>query len=350
MSHKRQQGYMLLALLLVLFVSGTSFVIGAIDTRQSLALREQSEVTRQLALAKEALLAYAASTPALFGNDIGPGYLPCPDADNSALPDAASSYSEDDTDALCPAGLTLGRLPQYVVTEAGNYPLNSHFAGRDQQFWYAVSPLHLRTSSNTPSSNKTNAALSRLTLDGTSRIVALIIAPGEALDTQDRASNPLLYSNYLDGTNGSSATSFISSYSANPAQFNDSLVAITHDELMHYVGTVVAARLQQQLETAYGSYPNCLVYNWFGTNYTICPYVHSSFLSAWAGDWIAAEQWNAYSGSTFNYMGNNYYNLSRTLYYHTTPGLPQVRFFGCNSMNFQLSFGAGITRQGDSCG
>jgi hypothetical protein len=349
-----QQGYILLALLLILFVSGSSFMLSAVSTTQSVALREQAEVARQLAEAKAALLAYAANTPGLYADAIGPGYLPCPDADNSGLPDAAVG-DEDDPDALCPSGLQLGRLPEEVVTDAGKFPLNSYYAGRDQQFWYAVSPLHLRTSTNTASGNKTNSALTRLTLDSTAGIAALIIAPGAELPTQDRQANPLLYSNYLDGTNGSSSTNFKSQYVENPELFNDQVVAITHNELMQHVGMAAAARLQKELDADYAAngndYPNCLIYNWYGELYYICPYVRSLFFNAWNGGWISAEQWNAYSG-TYSYAGNTYYNLSRTLF-NRTPSLywpnPYVRFYGCSNMTFILTYGQGVRRQGDTC-
>lgn len=354
MARLHQRGYVLLALLLVLFVSGSSYMLNAIGSRQSAALQDQQELSRQMAQAKAALLAYAANTPGLYADVIGPGYLPCPDANNNGLPDATSS-DETDPDALCPTGLSLGRLPEYIVTDNGRFELNSRYANLDEQFWYAVSPLHLRTSFNTLANNKTSSTLTRLTLDSTSRIAALIIAPGEALETQDRIDNPLLYSNYLDGTNGSSTTNYISQYSANPDLFNDRVLAITHDELMQYVGHAAASRLQQELDNDYedngNDYPTCLIYFWSGTNYYLCPYVNNEFMNAWDDGWISAEQWDAYSG-TYNYYGTTYYNLSRTLYQRNPLSMsntPYVRFSGCTSMNFVLYHDSGIERIGDTC-
>lgn len=354
MARLPQHGYVLLALLLVLFVSGSSYMLTAFGNRQAAVQQEQQERSRQLAQAKAALLAYAANTPALYDDAIGPGYLPCPDADNSGLPDAVSG-DEEDPDALCPASLSLGRLPEQVITATGRFELNSRYADADEQFWYAVSPLHTRTAYNTVANNRTNASLTRLTLDSTSRIAALVIAPGEALETQDRIDNPLLYSNYLDGTNGSSATNYISQYSVNPAQFNDQVLAITHDELMQVAGHAAATRIKQELDADYAAngndYPTCLIYFWAGTNYYLCPYVDSEFMNAWDGGWVSAEQWDTFSG-TYSYFGVTYYNLNRTLYMRNPlsfSNAPYVRFSGCTNMNFVLRYTSGIERSGNSC-
>lgn len=345
----KQKGYVLLAMLLVFFVSGSSLMINALNNRQSTAVREQLELQVQMAAAKEALLAYASNTSTLYADLIGPGYFPCPDMDNDGLPDLASL---SDPHSLCASSTTVGRLPKYVPLPSNNkFDLSSAFANLDKQFWYAVSPLHLRTTYNTSASNKTNASLSRLTLDGTSNIVALIIAPGDALDTQNRASNRTLPSNYLDGTNGSSATNFISQYTANPEQFNDQVLAITHDELMQALGRNVAARIRFELETDFtvndNNYPSCFQYS--GNSY--CPWIHQSFKNSVNGGWLNAEGWNAHS-STFTYSGSTYYFLTQSVYTRISAAAdPTIYFFGCAQMVFTLNHVNinGVTRAGDTC-
>jgi hypothetical protein len=329
-------------------------MLTAASNRQSATSRDQQELSYQMAQAKAALLAYAANTPALYADAIGPGYLPCPDADNSGLPDATTA-DEEDPSALCPSGLSLGRLPEYVMTANGRFDLNSHYANLDEQFWYAVSPQHLRTSFNTAAVNKTSTSYSRLTLDSSSQIAALIIAPGEALETQNRADNTLLSSNYLDGTNGSSATNYISQYAANPALFNDKVVAITHSELMQVTGHAAATRLKQELDAVYAAngndYPDCLIYNWAGTDYYLCSYLAANFTNAWQGGWITAENWDSYS-ATYTHYGTQYRNLNRTLYVRnptTFSNTPYVRFSGCLNMNFVLYHDSGIVRSGNAC-
>lgn len=343
MASRRQHGYVLLSLLLVLFVSGSSYMLTAFNNRQSTALKDQQELIRQLAEAKAALLAYAASTPELFNQAIGPGYLPCPDTDNSGLPDVASG-SETDPAGLCPIGTTLGRLPQYVPTNNGDMKLNNYYAGVDRQFWYAVSSLHLRTSNNTPSSDKTNSNLARLTLDGTTGIAALIFAPGEALETQDRISSDTLYSNYLDGTNGSNASNFISTYTANPELFNDTVIAITHSELMQFLGARMTDRIQAELASYHednNDYPTGILYS--GTYYA-----QQSFFSEIANGWLASESWNS---------NNNYccgYRISNRTYYTTYSHADgsdafSLRFFGCTNMTFSISIAGSFSRTGESC-
>lgn len=331
-----QQGYVLLAMLLVMFVSGTSFMLSAVDTRQTVALREQQELVRQLALAKEALLAYAANTSALYADAMGPGYLPCPDANDSGLPDVASGL-ESSTSGLCPSTTTLGRLPEYVPTPNGDFRINDYYADVDQQFWYAVSNLHLRTSTTTTSSNRTDSSLARLSLDGTGDIVALIIAPGDAFASQDRSSNQTLYSNYLDSGNGQSSA-YVSS--GNPDSFNDQIIAITHDELMQFVGASMASRIREELSSYYqtnGGYPWG---NSFGNNY----YAQEDFFTEISNDWLGTEGWNQNQNAGWGYRRSQ-----RTYYQSSLSSTFSFHMHGCSGMRFQMTASGTFTRTGSNC-
>src|SRR5687768_6423441 len=79
----KQKGVVLLLLLLIFLVGGTSMMIGTFDNRQDLYLRQQAELSNQLQLAKEALLAFAANSSAIYNNTRGPGFFPCPDTENT---------------------------------------------------------------------------------------------------------------------------------------------------------------------------------------------------------------------------------------------------------------------------
>lgn len=345
-SKLRQQGYVLLALLLVFFVSGSSLMISAMNNRQSTALKEQQELHIQMAAAKAALLAYAANTPSLFENAIGPGYLPCPDTDINNNGVGPTTCTATATSQM------LGRLPEYVLDSNGSkFSFNGYYADVDQQFWYAVSPYHLRETNEDfrNARNRTDANYNRLKLDGVDDIAALIIAPGSALATQDRASNQNLYSNYLDGTNGSSATDYFSAYSENPDAFNDTVIAITHDELMQVAGYSMVARLKAYLDAAHA-----------GTSYPASCYlsgtqrVQLTYFNAIKHDWSDTEDFDLRSTSPY-YSGYcpapfvYYYRPSQTYYTRTSNDTATIYFQGCNLMTFQITYGGGITRVGDTC-
>lgn len=251
MTKRIEQGYVLLALLLLLFVSGSSLMISTIDNRQSTALVEQSELSRELLLAKESLLAYAANSASLNLDSIGPGFFPCPDM--------ITSDSNPQPAATCDADLPLvGRLPEYVDLGGTRYRFNAKYSGIDEQFWLVVAPRYVYHSTNSASQRRstrrthkteTYSAPYRMKLDGSGDFVAFVIAPGEALNTQDRAGGADHYANYLDGQNGANNFNYYSSYDANPAAFNDQVIGITLDEYMQTVGSTVASHIMQGLES-----------------------------------------------------------------------------------------------------
>lgn len=347
MNSPRHHGYALLALLLIMFVSGTSFMIGALGNRQSAALAQQQELSRQLVLAKESLLAYAAHTPVLYGNNLGPGFLPCPDTDNNGWPEATTGDDfEDEANTLCPAGVTLGRLPEKITTPGGLYRFNDYYAGVDLQFWYAVARQHVRTTSN-PAANRTNSSLSRLSLDDTDGIVALIIAPGAELDTQARTDNNLLPSNYLDWDNAQDAfatTDFITVYEANPELFNDTVLPITHDELMQVAGFAAVSRIKVKLDDfndSNGQYPSN---SWWNQQ---C--VQSSYLTAMDDPWMASEGWNSSSDCSLWIWTSRLPTMSFYSRNATDSDKATLYFSGCTNMKFEITHDGGIDRVGDQC-
>lgn len=256
MNRLSSRGYALLALLLVVFVSGSSFMIGALGNRQSQSMQQQSETLHQLALAKERLLAYAASSASLNQNAIGPGFFPCPDTN--------STDADPQPDATCDSNAPLvGRLPQHIDLASQRYEFGNYNSGIDQQFWLIVAPRYVYHSTNSAnqrrSYTRTHKTASyaepyRLHLDGAGQFVAFIIAPGEALDTQNRTGSADNYANYLDGQNGANGFDYYSKYDANPSQFNDLIIGITHDEYMQVVGSSVATSIKNGLETYHATW------------------------------------------------------------------------------------------------
>ncbi|MDY6982231.1 MAG: hypothetical protein SV422_04010, partial [Pseudomonadota bacterium] len=129
----RQQGAIFLLLMLVLFVAGSSVVIGALNNRQSAQLERAREVRHQLERAKAELLAYAANYASFHADSRGPGFFPCP-ADNAT----GQPLETCDANANIPK---LGRLPEYEVLPSGSrFYFNDYYAQTDEQFWYVVHP------------------------------------------------------------------------------------------------------------------------------------------------------------------------------------------------------------------
>lgn len=255
MNKQIEQGYALLALLLGLFVSGSSLMISTISNRKSTALTKHSELTRELLQTKEALLAYAANSASINLDSIGPGFFPCPDT--------VTSDGDPQPATTCDSDLpVIGRLPEYLDIGGARYRFNDKYSGIDEQFWLVVAPRYVYHSTNSASQRRSNrrthktdsfAAPYRMQLDGSGDFVAFVIAPGEALSTQDREGGTDNYANYLDGQNGSSNFDYYSSYDANPAEFNDQIIGITLDEYMVVVGSTVARQIMQELESYHSS-------------------------------------------------------------------------------------------------
>lgn len=343
----KQRGFALLLLLLVLVIAGSSFVLGGFNNQQSAYQQQQTELHRQMQQAKTRLLAYVAASNALSGNTNGPGFFPCPDTDNDGQAETTCD-PVDTTLADCyadtsskPAPL-IGRLPQTVVQGSNSFVLSDYNAGVDQQFWYVVAPRYVVHS--TPvgttlnSLNRTSATGSlydnmRMCLDTTKGYVVFIIAPGEALDTQDRTANQNLYSNYLDGQNGSDNFSFFSTYASNPTAFNDQIIGITLAEYMLATGVRPAVEIKKKLDTYYTAhfsrYPHYAS--------TFSTLMNDSSEYSWLRPAVTSgnngERWS----DNLSYVRNS--NSSSTISYS-----------GCNNISYTIDHNSGtITRQGTTC-
>lgn len=208
---RRQRGAALLAIMLVVFLAATSWVLSHAN---AVALRTEKEArtTAALALAKEALLGRAAA------NDSRPGSLPCPAQDDTGT---APLLEGND----CKDGLYVGRLPWRTLD------LAVATDGNGDQLWYAMS-RELRDDNSAQPIN-VNTPLS-LALDGRPDIAAIVFSPGSPLAGQTGRGQPSdVITNYLDAGNADGDTT----YASGPASptFNDTAIAITRDELFRAV-------------------------------------------------------------------------------------------------------------------
>jgi hypothetical protein len=337
----QQRGVAVLLVLLIFLMSASSLVLSAFGTRQDILLSKQQELSYQMELAKANLLAYAANSHIFHDDGRGPGFLPCPDLSNSGVAPAA-----------CSGNVQMGRLPQSATVDDRTMVLNDYYAGFDEQFWYIVGPRYIYDAATTSfrySRNRTSTTLSgatdyRLTLDGETEYVAMIIAPGEALPTQDRASSPLNYTSYLDGQNGGSGYDFFTSYAVNPELFNDRVIGITLDEYMKFIGIAVVREMKAVLDADHGagSYVN-------GPS-SPDPFDYDSTGSQWNFRTLFNSEADWLQQSTFSGVSSNNERWTRYSTYIRIDGDNfSIKFQGCDIV-FSAAFGSdAITRTGDSC-
>lgn len=229
--NRSENGAALLAFMLV-FVIGSSFMLvsklnAKIDTRENV-----TDTYNSLNKAKMALISYALTMPERSAANPrpGPGYLPCPDTDN-------------DGDANTPCGTnSIGRIPYETLEE------NDLLDDSGETLWYALSDNFRNIPTKfTPLNSETSGQLS---VDGQGDIVAVIIAPGVALNGQQRGVNSNLVSNYLEGENSDGDVNFISYLlNDNPPTFNDRVIAITRAELMQVIEKRVLSEFQSSINS-----------------------------------------------------------------------------------------------------
>jgi hypothetical protein len=277
---RSQKGAALLIMFLALFMVSAAVLLKGLGSRNP-SLRQNINLVTDLASAKEALLADAAM-------DNNPGHFPCPDTNNDGL-----------AEATCGAN-TLGRLP---------VKFNRDFV-TDQQLWYALTDAYHGTVINSTTSGA-------LRLDGQNDIVAVIMAPGQALTGQTRPNNTV--ANYLEAgpVSGVNYTTC-----STPDTCNDTIQVVHRKELMSLITPRVAGEIKTELDS-------------YHTAHSEYPADQAAFLTALA----TAEPWIA---------ANNWQNSSVTTYARINTNTATLQFADCAS-TFTLTFGSNIARSQNSC-
>lgn len=287
---EQQRGIVLLLMLLVLTVTGSSFLLAALNDNDSrLAMRR--DVYQALSNTREALLAYTTHYPDIHtGTASGPGTLPCANTNNDGdgLPD-------------CPA--TIGRLPQSVPSDSGGYYLTDAYSGIDQQFWYAVANTF------TPAARPINTqTTSDLNYDNT--LVAVLIAPGDSLPLQDRSlsTDAAQYLEIMDATGSRMMVD----------ETNDVVIGITRSEMMPFVTLRVAQALFALIETQ-DMMPN-----------TLSDLLTEEDLP----DWIEENEW-----------------LTVAHYIRADDDNATISFSGCDNIGYSLTLDPtpGLRQNGQEC-
>ncbi|HHM05745.1 MAG TPA: hypothetical protein ENJ19_08375 [Gammaproteobacteria bacterium] len=226
-SARRQGGVVLLLMLIVVLLGSATLLVGRLNQAAELRQNRAQDV-KALAAARQALLGAAVIDPAQ------PGRLPCPDADDDGLAEAACAA----------AASRLGRFP-WRSLNAGDL---RDSAG--ERLWYAVSNSH-RPGGSVRLNSDTAGGLS---VDGSADVVAVLLAPGAPLTGQNRA-NSNSRNAYLEDDNNDLDASYVTQAPppppGDPPAFNDAVLAVTRGELMQAVERRVLAEVRRALLNYY---------------------------------------------------------------------------------------------------
>ena len=219
-TRNRQKGVVLLGLMIVFVLASGLYLIGHINRLYSKSGQYLLDAS-VLQQATDALLARAVS------DANRPGSLPCP---------ALNSDGTAPVSSPCPT--FIGWLPWRTL----DLPDLRDSSG--ERLWYVLSPAF----QDNAAVNSTS--VSALTLDGSTGIAAVVIAPGFALPSQNRPSNNA--ADYLDAKDGNPATSNSdgdSTYFSGPIgdKFNDKALPLTTSVLF----SGVSKRILGEIRYAY---------------------------------------------------------------------------------------------------
>ena len=254
MTRRRQQGVVLIALLAIIAMSAAWFTVRQLDALSNdYTAYKRNQNAAMLARAKAALIGYIAQEAAELG-ETDPGRLPCPEA---------SANIGGTNEGLIAAYCTLPAIGRFPWRTIGTDKL---LDAAGEPLWYvvaagwawsssaAVKTLVINPNCATDITLACNTGL--LTVDGVKDTVALIIAPGQAMNeqaatgctarNQARAApaptiNPL---DYLECY--STATSTFVTSGLNTS-FNDQVVKITAAELVPVIQAAVANRFEKEM-------------------------------------------------------------------------------------------------------
>lgn len=262
-SSKHQHGLVMIAMLLLVFMAGTSMYFVSMSDHHG-DIKNMVSHNNEMVTAKEALIAYAMNYadihPTSATDNLGPGRLPCPDIDRDGDPEESCDGGTELIYRLPISVEKSGVNDQFYFSRAYTEgPPNAEYS----QFWYAVSPDFAASNATTYTLNSATDGL--LTMDNKNDYVAVIIAPGEPHNGQSRTTveNRNNRDNYLEAPNNCTSIGVFSNYpDPNPTdpaceyigEFNDQMIGITRTELMTAVTIKVAVEIKRALDAHHDSY------------------------------------------------------------------------------------------------
>jgi type II secretory pathway pseudopilin PulG len=300
----RQRGMALLALLAVIMLGASWFLVSRLNLDSNLlAAANRSRNAEVLNRAKQALIGYIAAQAAKAGEN-RPGAFPCPEAPgnfNDAANEGSVSYP-------CTPPI-VGRFPWRTLG------LDKLVDVSGEPLWYAVASGWAGAStvinSNCASYDaaSTQACRSgRLSVDGVvGDVVALIIAPGPAISvptsanctawTQTRPTTaPPDWRNYLECENATTPADATFATTGPGGSFNDQIVTITAAEIIPAVEAAIAHRIEREIVPALATVYTPASWGFGGSN-EIYPYP-AGFASPGPGTGTSS-----YQGAAGTYSG-----------------------------------------------
>src|SRR4051812_6696885 len=261
-TRSRQRGYFAVILLSVLVMGSAWYTVSGLKTA-AMAAKGRSDARTGIALrsAKDAVLAYVAMTAATT-SELYPGRLPCPEKLSRGAT-SAEGQSAEATDATCDP---VGRLPWKTLG------VDQIRDGYGEPLWYAVSTGTWAYSTVGNALTINPGLANQLCYDDTTcanKVVAVIIAPGLAINTSNAGTPPsgcsavnqgvatrnssLAVANFLECGNAGGSyvsvgpTSFSAGQGAVVEWSNDRTISITAAEVMSAIAGPIADRLQRQV-------------------------------------------------------------------------------------------------------
>ena len=237
MTRASRRGFALPILLLALFGAAVVWAVYATRLVGSFDQRAKIQTETALRIARDALIQYAAQS------STSPGALPCPDTSNDGTAGA-------DNGGSCSAGV-IGRVPWRTLG------INPPRDGAGECIWYVPSG-GARNQLQVETRGKSQPALNpgwtgTITLHdhssgSDSQVMAVLIAPGAALQGQSRTSNSRCnggpasaFLEALDGIDDASGTAAVRA--AAVTGFNDRVLPITAQDLYAAVAPRILAEL-----------------------------------------------------------------------------------------------------------
>lgn len=249
MTGKRQDGMALIALVALIALGASWWVVSALSTPVNRLALEREHNVKVLAEAKAALIGWVAMTAS---TDPSPGRLPCPEtpAQIGTAQEGIAAPTVGFPNCSAAPGTVVGRLPWKTLgidqlRDAAGEPL-----------WYVVTTgtswaLQNSAAMTTINSNTTG----QLNVDGVANAaVALIIAPGRPIRVQTSANcvaraqqraapAPAIdFRDYLECQNASSPADATFATSGPTDSFNDQVLAVTTNDVLPVIEAVIADR------------------------------------------------------------------------------------------------------------
>jgi hypothetical protein len=247
-SRRAQRGMALMALLAVAVMMFAYVLVSRLNAASRFVGIDREHNAKVLNQAKQALIGYVAMSAAQAGEN-NPGRLPCPEG-NAFVGSSDEGISAPRVGA--PVCASIGRLPWRTLG------LDKLVDASGEPLWYVLGPSWRLTNSTSSLVINSDTPPGDITADG-QQVVALIIAPGAAIDastsagcmphtqTRNAPSPAMVARDYLECFD-TATLQFVTSAPA--TSLNDQVVRITTAEVLPAIEAAIAHRFEREIAPA----------------------------------------------------------------------------------------------------